>query len=241
MGDAPSVEVVPRAQMDRRTAAAGVLGVCVGAGGLALHRYLRTRRAERLEAVARGIVGAAYTAVAKGTATCCVTPAGKDSRVDMGYTDADRALGAQSGSDLGLGCGNPVALAKLEEGETVVDLGCGAGIDCILAVARVGDRGSAIGVDMVPEMLARAKMAAAKVGAVGQTDFRLGEIENLPVADGVADAVISNCVLNLSADKLRVLRECYRVLRGGGRLAFSDVVETAPLPERLKSEAALAC
>ena len=122
-----------------------------------------------------------------------------------------------------------------------MDLGCGAGIDCILAVARVGDRGMAIGVDMVPEMLQRAKVAAAKVGAVGQTDFRLGEIENLPVADGVADAVISNCVLNLSADKLRVLRESYRVLRAGGRLAFSDVVETQPLPERLKSEAALAC
>jgi SAM-dependent methyltransferase len=138
---------------------------------------------------------------------------------------------------MGLGCGNPTALASLKEGEIVLDLGAGGGIDCFLASVAVGETGQVIGVDMTPEMLHRARDIAKK-GGYDNVEFRLGEIENLPVADNTVDAIISNCVINLSPDKVRVFKEAYRVLKPGGRLMVSDIVLTGELPENIKNSLA---
>jgi arsenite methyltransferase len=150
----------------------------------------------------------------------------------IGYSD-DELKAVPAGADLGLGCGNPTALASLREGEVVLDLGSGAGLDCFLAADRVGKTGRVIGVDMTAEMLERARENAKK-GNYRNVDFRLGEIENLPVADNSVDVVISNCVINLSPDKRRVFEEAYRVLRPGGRIMVSDMALLKELPAELR-------
>jgi len=184
----------------------------------------------------RESVREAYGSIAGTKGTCCAPTASccgsGDISSQIGYS-FEELNSVPKDADLGLGCGNPTALASLKEGEVVLDLGSGGGLDCFLAAQKVGPGGKVIGVDMTPEMVDLARRNASE-GNHSNVEFRLGEIENLPVADGAIDVIISNCVINLSPDKGRVFEEAFRVLRSGGRLMISDITLLKPLPDYIK-------
>ena len=202
------------------------------------------------------VVRSGYAEVARQSGSCCgptveqtagccgstSTDTSAETASRLGYSEED-ITGAAAEGNLGLGCGNPTALASLKPGETVVDLGSGAGFDALLSAEKLGPEGRFIGVDMTPEMLERARTNAVNAGHARTVEFREGLIENLPVASESVDVVISNCVINLSPDKAQVFREAHRILKPGGRVAVSDIILTEPLPEEVATLAAswIAC
>ncbi|HOW60262.1 MAG TPA: arsenite methyltransferase [Candidatus Moranbacteria bacterium] len=180
------------------------------------------------------IVKESYTKIAKGSGYSCCGAKKEQERIaeEIGYAKEDIAKFSEA--NLGLGCGNPVAMAEMKEGDVVLDLGSGAGFDCFLAARRVKETGKVIGVDMVPEMVDKAKANSEKYG-YENVEFKLGEIESLPVEDNSVDIIISNCVINLSPDKDKVFAEAYRVLKSGGKMFVSDIVLLQELPEEIKN------
>ena len=181
------------------------------------------------------IVMESYKKIAVESSNCC----GDNISKSIGYSEEELEI-VPKDSNLGLGCGNPQLIANICEGETVLDLGSGAGFDCFLASKKVGDSGQVIGVDMTFEMVTKARNNAYE-NNYNNVDFRLGEIENLPVADNTVDVIISNCVINLSPNKQRVYDEAYRVLKEGGRLAISDIVLMKDLTDEMKEDEKLYC
>lgn len=187
-----------------------------------------------------------YGSIARSGGSCCPSGGCGSAPADaegyaakLGYAPDD-VSSVPDGADMGLGCGNPHAIAGLKTGETVLDLGSGGGLDCFLASRQVGPEGRVIGVDMTPDMVSKARRAAREAGYVN-VEFRLGEIEHLPVADGTVDVILSNCVINLSPDKQSVFNDAFRVLRPGGRLAVSDVVAVRELPDSMRNDAGILC
>lgn len=192
----------------------------------------------------RNVVRESYGKIAanrKGSEGCCDGDVNCSQEVtgSIGYTEED-VLNIPKEADMGLGCGNPQLIAQLKEGDTVIDLGSGGGIDCFLAANKVGDEGFVIGVDMTSQMVSKSRRLATEHD-YQNVDFRLGEIENLPVADSTADVIISNCVINLSSQKQRVYHEAYRVLKEGGRIAISDIILMKEPTEAMKQDENLYC